>query len=124
METHRSLGDGKSQTNTAGQPPASVIQAIERLKELGQRIWRNTWSGITHTNHSFGASHSHFAGQINLHRCPLLRVANRISHHVFDRAVQERRISANFPISFRDIRLHVAMARLGFEVRVISHICD
>src|SRR5438874_7266231 len=120
MEAHSSLGDGQSQSDSAGLPSSSIIQAIEWLKQLVQGVRGHTGPGIAHPQHSLPSAPG-LALQFNLDRRSFLRVPDGVAHNVLYSAVQQRRISPHFPISFGNRRMYVTVALLRFKLGVFAN---
>src|SRR5712691_8713069 len=99
MKAHCALGNGESQTDAAGLAASSIIQAIEGLKQFFQRIGRNSITAIRNSNHGLAPGRRLGSLQINLHRRAFASITDGIAHHILDRTVQQRRISAHFPAS-------------------------
>src|SRR5438309_3126695 len=119
MEAHSSLGDGQSQSDSAGLPSSSIIQAIEWLKQLVQGVRGHTWPGIAHPQHSLPSAPG-LAFQFNFDRRSFLRVPDGVAHNVLYGTVQQRQISPDFPIALRNRRVHVAVTFLSFKLSVFA----
>src|SRR5712692_2043082 len=87
MQAHGALGNGQTEADAASLASAGVVNAVERPEQLVERILGHAWTRISDSNDGFRAARTLPGFEADLHSGTLLRVAGRIAHHIFDRAV-------------------------------------
>ena len=122
MEAYRALRDGQAQSYSPGQPSPGIVQPIERLKELFQSTFRDTRSAVRHSHAGLGTTRSVNPLQLDLSASSLARVADGIAHHVLYRAVQQRRVAAHVPISFRNRAANMTVPLLRLKLGILGNI--
>src|SRR6202034_2069569 len=121
MEAHGSLRDRQAQPNAPGQASPRIIQAVKWLEQFSQSILRNTRPRVAHAKHNLSTAGPLLARQLNLDRRPLLRIADRIAHHILYRAVQQRIVPPHTPVALGDYRVNMAMSLLRFKLRILGN---
>src|ERR1700722_9033094 len=86
VEAHRTLGDRQSKTDAARVAAASIVQAVEGLKQFFQRISRNTVAAISHPDYRL-ANCARALFQLNLHYRAFAGIADRVARDILDRTV-------------------------------------
>src|SRR5258705_5935399 len=99
MQPHGSLGNRKTQTDTACLAIARVIYSIKRTKDFRQRLLRHSSAVVAHGDHSrpfirplvlnLLALSLNPALQFNFNLRAFGRVLDGIAHNVFDSATKE-----------------------------------
>src|ERR1700735_4451552 len=102
-------------------PPPRIIQAVKWLEQFSQSILRNTRPRVAHAKHNLSTAGPLLARQLNLDRRPLLRIADRIAHHILYRAVQQRIVPPHTPVALGDYRVNMAMSLLRFKLRILGN---
>jgi hypothetical protein len=122
MEAHRSFRNGQAQTNPASLPAASIVQAVKGLEQLFQRIGGNAIAAIRDSHHRLHTAGSFRFLQMDCHCRAFAGVTDGIAHNIFDCTMEQGRISAYSPVPCGNFALHVAMPRLGLELRIFGYI--
>src|SRR5579863_5788999 len=121
MKAHSSFRDSQSQPDSPREAAAIIVDTVERQEQLFQSVERNATTAIADLYYGFLSADGFDVLQANLHSCTLTGITNGVAHHVFDRAVQQRCLSAHAPIPVGNMTAHMAMPRLRFEFRIFRH---
>jgi hypothetical protein len=120
MKLDGTLGDGQSQTYTAGFTIARVVHAVKRSKDFVERRRGNTWPVIPHSYQECSLTiirrtPSHIYLDLSTFPC----VVDGIAHDVLNCAPQQLLVT-NERAGGATIKLHRAITVLGLKLGIVG----